>query len=92
MKLNLNLHLDPKNAKSTKFSYLYNQLIQAWSMLCFVAAAAGGVYLLLHTEHIILGPVLILLGLGGAYFCCKQLKLIVSEEEKEKEKQQASEK
>ena len=43
MKLNLNLHLDPKNAKSTKFSYLYNQLIQAWSMLCFVAAAAGGV-------------------------------------------------
>ena len=48
-KLEMKMKLDPMQARSPRFSHMYNQFIQAWNTIFFLCAAAGGGYLLART-------------------------------------------
>jgi len=72
--------LDPMQAKSPRFSQMYNQFIQAWNTIFFLCAVAGGIYLLVRTEHLLLGAGLLVVGLGGVYFCGRQLQKLIAAE------------
>lgn len=77
----MKLKLDPMQAKSPRFSHMYNQFIQAWNTIFFLCAAAGGGYLLARTEHLLLGAALLVVGVGGVVFCGRQLQKLIKAEE-----------
>ena len=49
----------------------FNMLVQTWNTLFFIAVGLGGIYLLTQSSYL-WGGVLVVLGIGGAYFCMKQ--------------------
>ena len=49
----------------------FNMLVQTWNTIFFIAVGFGGFYLLTQGSYL-WGGVLIIVGLGGAYFCMKQ--------------------
>ena len=74
----MKMKLDPMQARSPRFSHMYNQFIQAWNTIFFLCAAAGGGYLLARTEHLLLGAALLVVGIGGVVFCGRQLQKLIT--------------
>lgn len=51
----------------------FNVLIQSWNTIFFGFLAFGGFYLLMQGRFLI-GVLLMLIGLGGAWFCLQQAR------------------
>lgn len=49
----------------------FNTLVQSWNTIFFALLMFGGFYLL-TLQYYIAGPITIVIGMGGAYYCLKQ--------------------